>query len=294
MINTKPFFSIVTINLNNAAGLAKTLDSVLAQGFQDFEMIVIDGNSTDSSKDEILKRESGIRRWVSEPDNGIYNAMNKGIGLAQGEFIQFLNSGDSLVDSSILENVRRHASSRDVDILYGETVRCHADRSDRKIMPDKLRSGLSPYRLFSDNIGHQAMFFRRSVFNELGVYREDIRITADYEFSIRAVFAGKKTRYMDLPIVRFDMSGLSQAQRDLAEKEKHDTLKQYLHPSILKDFEYVRSEIERLKKYEHWSTVLPKRGLFLNMAMVIKWALKNWSAGTDSRQHLREYEHDKQ
>ena len=100
-----PQLSIITINYNNLAGLQKTFESVFNQTFQDFEYIVIDGGSTDGSKELIEQYHDKIDYWVSEPDSGIYNAMNKGIVRANGEYLQFLNSGDSLLGENILKNV---------------------------------------------------------------------------------------------------------------------------------------------------------------------------------------------
>ena len=98
-------FSIITINLNNKAGLTKTIESVILQTYTDFEYIVIDGDSMDGSKAVIQQYQDKIDYWVSEPDTGIYQAMNKGIKVAQGEFLLFLNSGDCLVSDKILEAV---------------------------------------------------------------------------------------------------------------------------------------------------------------------------------------------
>lgn len=100
-----PKLTIITINLNNKAGLQTTIDSVIAQTYKDFEWIIIDGGSTDGSKELIEKYTNYIKYWVSEPDKGIYNAMNKGIKVAEGEYLQFLNSGDSLFSNSVLSDI---------------------------------------------------------------------------------------------------------------------------------------------------------------------------------------------
>ena len=97
--------SIITVNLNNRDGLQKTIDSVVSQTFKDYEWIVIDGGSTDGSKELIEQYADHFTDWVSEPDKGIYNAMNKGIGMASGEYIQFLNSGDSLVSGHVVDQM---------------------------------------------------------------------------------------------------------------------------------------------------------------------------------------------
>ena len=109
--------SIITVNFNNVEGLRKTAESIVSQTFQDFEWIVIDGGSTDGSKELIEQYSDRIAYWCSEKDSGIYNAMNKGVRYAKGEYINFMNSGDCFADSSVLSDV----SERLLDnvILYG-------------------------------------------------------------------------------------------------------------------------------------------------------------------------------
>jgi len=111
----QPKLSIITVNLNNAEGLRKTIESVVTQTFTDFEYIIIDGGSTDGSVEIIKLYADKITYWVSEPDKGIYNGMNKGIMVAKGEYCQFLNSGDWLVNENVLKEV-----FADVDIVYGD------------------------------------------------------------------------------------------------------------------------------------------------------------------------------
>ena len=100
--------SIITINLNNVSGLENTLSSVRAQTFRDFEQIVVDGGSSDGSVDVIRANSDWIAQWISEPDSGIYNAMNKGVRMASGDYLLFLNSGDCLASPKVLENVFQH------------------------------------------------------------------------------------------------------------------------------------------------------------------------------------------
>ena len=101
-----PKLSIITVNLNKAKGLQKTIESVIFQTFTDYEYIIIDGGSTDGSKQIIEQYADKITYWVSEPDSGIYNGMNKGIKVAKGEYCLFLNSEDYLLSNEILQNVR--------------------------------------------------------------------------------------------------------------------------------------------------------------------------------------------
>jgi len=110
--------SIITVNLNNKSGLQKTIDSVISQTYKDFEWIIIDGGSTDGSKELIEQYSQYITYWISEPDKGIYNAMNKGIVQAKGEYLQFLNSGDALYDKYVLDKILK-ATNITSDIITG-------------------------------------------------------------------------------------------------------------------------------------------------------------------------------
>ena len=117
--------SIITINFNNCEGLQKTIESVVSQSFKDFEWIVIDGGSTDGSRELLEQYADHITYWVSELDKGVYNAMNKGIKVAKGEYVNFMNSGDVYASASILEDV--FSTSHTADVLYGYMMRGSVD-----------------------------------------------------------------------------------------------------------------------------------------------------------------------
>ena len=145
-------FSIITINYNNKDGLEMTINSVLGQSFQDFEYIIIDGGSTDGSIDVIKKYKSRIDYWVSEPDKGVYNAMNKGIGKATGEYINFMNSGDAYHLPSALETIAEMHSEADIIIGgYYET-----EKGVSHTIPPQNVTLLT---LMKYTINHQATFY---------------------------------------------------------------------------------------------------------------------------------------
>jgi glycosyltransferase involved in cell wall biosynthesis len=150
--------SIITINKNNASGLEKTIQSVVSQTFKDFEYIVIDGNSTDESVEIIKKYSSGINYWVSEPDTGIYNAMNKGIRKAKGEYCLFLNSGDWLISPVTLQDVFNEiVNMNPADIFYSDCVKTDGNIT---IYPDNLT-----INYLSDNaLNHQNTLIKHSLF----------------------------------------------------------------------------------------------------------------------------------
>ena len=120
-------YSIITVNFNNKEGLRKTIESVIRQSFRDFEYIVIDGGSTDGSADILKEYDAQIDYWVSEPDKGIYNAMNKGIVQAKGEYLNFMNSGDYFYDNQVLQHVADYGY--DTDFIVGRDYRTTPTRS---------------------------------------------------------------------------------------------------------------------------------------------------------------------
>lgn len=196
--------SIITINYNNAEGLEKTIQSVVAQTFINYEFIIIDGNSTDNSKKIIEKYHPKITTWVSEPDTGIYNAMNKGILKAKGEYCLFLNSGDYLVNKNIFNNVFK--TNPKEDILYGELI---FDFKNNNQILKKRPSKLTITHLFYDNIWHPATFIKKNLFNKC-LYKENYKIAADYDFFFNAIIIKKvSTKYIPFPITIYDTSGIS-------------------------------------------------------------------------------------
>jgi glycosyltransferase involved in cell wall biosynthesis len=185
--------SIITINLNNAEGLKKTIESVVTQTFNDYEYIVIDGSSTDGSVDIIKQYADKITYWVSEPDKGIYNAMNKGILKAKGEYCQFLNSGDTLVNNNILKKVFDEKLQE--DIIYGNVFSL-SKNGDKSIAnaPDKW----TLITFLNETIAHQAAFIRRQLFSEISLYDETLNIISDWKFFVLAIIVHNKS-YIHLP-----------------------------------------------------------------------------------------------
>ncbi|MFD1256170.1 glycosyltransferase family 2 protein [Mucilaginibacter terrae] len=173
--------SIITINYNNADGLQKTINSVLAQSFTDWEYIIIDGGSTDQSVEVIKTHQQHIACWVSEKDSGVYNAMNKGIAAAKGEYLLMLNSGDYLINNEVLSQVFGKPVS--ADILYGDTLWDDNGSTFETHFPEQLS-----FQYFRNNsLGHQTTFIRRGLHNEVGMYDESYRIVSDWKFFMQAI-----------------------------------------------------------------------------------------------------------
>ena len=195
--------SIITINKNNAAGLERTCQSVVCQTFENFEWIVIDGASNDTSVDIINKYAYKMAYWISEPDTGIYNAMNKGIRKAQGEYCLFLNSGDWLISSSTLESVFNEINSTfPADIYFSDLV-----KSDGTV--NHYSKNITINDLLDGPISHQNSLIRRSLFVEHGYYNENLRISSDWEFFLKESWKYKtKFSHIETNISIFDVHGI--------------------------------------------------------------------------------------
>lgn len=225
-----PTLSIITVNFNNRDGLQKTIDSVVAQSFRDFEWIVIDGGSTDGSR-ELLEQYAGhFSYWVSEPDKGIYNAMNKGIKVAVGKYLLFLNSGDWLADEDALRDV--FDVSRTADILYGYMV---SKSVDGPICNEgMMKSVLYWYDFLGNTLPHQSCFIARRLFERFGLYDETYKIAADNKFLIQAIVWGKAT-YDFIPrvVAVFEGDGISAGDARLEERDVR--LRNEMFPKMVLD-----------------------------------------------------------
>jgi glycosyltransferase involved in cell wall biosynthesis len=196
--------SIITVNKNNAAGLEKTMQSVVAQTYTNFEYIVIDGGSDDGSVEIIKKYVDKVTYWVSEADSGIYNGMNKGIKQARGDFCLFLNSGDWLVEAETLRDVFAEiAGLAEADVYYSDLMK--ADGSLLCYVKD-----IGVNNLIYGTISHQNSLIKRSLFIEHGYYNESLSIASDWEFFLRECYAHKiKFRYINTNIAIFNLDGIS-------------------------------------------------------------------------------------
>lgn len=243
--------SIITINRNNAEGLEKTLCSVAAQSFREFEYIVIDGASTDGSVEVIKKYEAQFAhlKWVSEPDRGIYNAMNKGLRMATGDYIQILNSGDCLASNDILERMLAALEEAgNPSILYGNMVKCFPD--GRK-MVDKCFAGqeITMLGMYTGTLNHDPAYVRRDLFEKYGYYDESLKIVSDWKWYMQAIILGdEKPKYVDLDVTLFDMMGISEVNLGLRDAEKRQELEKMLPLPILADYDKWHFPIEQMRR----------------------------------------------
>lgn len=290
--------SIITINYNNAEGLRKTLASVAAQTYADIEHIIVDGASTDGSVEIIrqyadneamrLQGYTAIRQessedndtvpnrpiaqsphrheiyWISEKDKGIYHAMNKGIRMATGDYCQFLNSGDSLLNPNVTEQMIKHLhhinSQREesIGVMYGNMM---------KVMPngdikhDTCNGGhdVTLNMFYRGCLNHSPAYISRVLFDKYGMYDESLRICSDWKFYLQSLVLGDESvAYVNVDVTLFDMTGISETNKGLLNKERNQLLNELIPQGILKDYEMYHFPIDqykRLKRRHLWGIV---------------------------------------
>ncbi|UKM63639.1 glycosyltransferase [Flavobacteriaceae bacterium GSB9] len=247
--------SIITINYNNVKGLKHTFDSVFNQTFGDFEYIVIDGNSTDGSKELIEVNKDRLSYWVSEPDTGIYNAMNKGIKKATGDYLLFLNSGDLFVNDQALETFVSYNPKE--DILYGNITVVDKNKEWVKTYPKKLTFGY----LKIDSLPHPASLIKRHCFDDY-IYDESLNIVSDWKFFIVGICKkGFSYRYVNEVISVFNYDGMSSllSNKHLIDKERKEVL--------VKEFATFLEDYKKLNRLEQLVHTLRK-------SKKIQWMVK--------------------
>ena len=265
--------SIITITYNNAKGLRKTLDSVAAQTYRNFEHIIVDGGSTDGSVEIIREyadneaiRLEGYKAtrqekngkaddtlpnrpiasspiiWISEKDRGVYDAQNKGIRLAHGEYCYFLNAGDTFCADDVLERMFSPNSlialspNRLPDILYGNEI--IVDGNGQRVGIARGVDNPSFVDLYNSCMKHQASFIRRSLFDKYGMYDADMRICSDFDWFFRVIaFHDDVTlQYKDVNIAYFENTGLSYHSPELCTHERQQILDRYMSKRMQRDY----------------------------------------------------------
>lgn len=205
-MNALPKISVVTIAFNNLAGLRTTIDSVLAQTYPNIEYIIIDGGSTDGSVEFIRQHKARIAHWVSEPDQGIYSALNKGAFCCTGEWIIFMNSGDDFASPRVVQDVFSKPVDASTSFIYGDHI---VKYEDYQVM---RRAGDTRDLWTGPKFSHQAVFIRRDVQLERP-YSITNRISADFEFLFESYATGHRFAQVDFPIARVSPGGLSDVAR---------------------------------------------------------------------------------
>ena len=263
--------SVITINFNNVSGLRMTIESVVGQSYKDYEYIVIDGNSSDGSKDVLKLYDQKISYWVSEPDRGIYHAMNKGIAVAKGDYCIFMNSGDYFYDSFVLEHFIDLGTTD--DIVIGKVH----DKMTKKIWFAPPQRDISLYFLYSSTIPHQGTFIKTELQKKY-LYDETLRIVADWKFFVQAVVLSNcSLKYVDLSVAFFDTKGVSTLHPLETWNEKCKVLSDFFSPRVISDMRWMKESecltlrlAPILRKYYKIDKLLYKIGTFF-----LKIAAKN-------------------
>jgi glycosyltransferase involved in cell wall biosynthesis len=253
--------SIITVNFNDKIGLEKTVISVIEQTFIDVEFIVIDGGSTDGSNEILQRFEDKISYWVSEPDNGIYHAMNKGIKKATGEYLLFLNAGDRLHQSTTLSEALKLMQFGH-DIYYGDIIYEEPNGIKKEVnFPHQLNFSY----FYNFNISHQASFISKKLFDKVGLYNETYKIVSDWEFFILAIYRHNASyHHLNIIVCNYDGSGLS------SNTANHPAMHQERAQTISKFFSNFQSDYQLLNAY---NDKYLKRILFLKNNDKLSWTL---------------------
>ena len=243
----KPTLSIITVNFNNRNGLERTIQSIKSQTYTDYEHIIIDANSTDGSKEIILEYSQNtahLTYWVSEPDKGIYDGMNKGIEHAQGEYIYLLNSGDILSNPTVLSSI----SFDGTKYICGNMRIIHSETQYEEVVPPNEIDGLF---LFKSYLPHPASFIHHSLFNKQK-YNIDYKIISDWIHMVEnIVLKGCSYKHINLLISDFDTTGISSNNRALGLSERSKWIKDNI-PTLIYD---ALMELDKLRSYEIGSII---------------------------------------
>lgn len=211
--------SVITICYNEKDTIESTIKSVLSQDFVDYEYIIADGNSNDGTMEIIQKHSGSFRKIISENDKGIFDAMNKALQYATGEYVFFLNAGDFLVDNKVFSSV--FGRNYEIDLLYGDVIFQYSNGIKfRRKTPDKLNENY----FFIDSLNHQTVFMKRKLIEKIGGFDTSLKITSDYDLILNAIYNQNcKSKYINLPVSVFNLKGIS-SQKNYFEQQNNERM----------------------------------------------------------------------
>jgi glycosyltransferase involved in cell wall biosynthesis len=214
----KTKITIITVVYNNKSGIKETIKSVLSQVYENVEYIIIDGGSTDGTTDVIKQHQDKINYWVSEPDSGIYDAMNKGVKAAGGEYLYFLNAGDCFCNNEVLKKISKHLDGQ-YDLIYGRII---MDYGKYQVIKQgdirKLKWGQMP--------PHQASFVKRDIFEEVGYFDTSFKCSGDRDFFCK-LYKNKYSYKRIKDLIAYFISGGMSSNKQISNKEQIMVLKRH-------------------------------------------------------------------
>lgn len=218
-----PLISIITVVLNDEKHIEPTILSVIHQSYINIEYIVIDGGSSDATIDIVKKHENKISHWVSEPDMGIYNAMNKGIQKSKGEWLIFMNSGDVFNNNNVLQQIFSNFITTSTHLIYGNTI---VKDDKTTIKPSQI---IDKNFFFFNTICHQSIFFKRVAFEMIGFYDLKYKIISDREFLMHAIIKKLNFTYIDLDVCIWASEGFTSKNLSRYHNEETDMRNSYFN-----------------------------------------------------------------
>lgn len=246
-MNSLPKISIIIVVHNAAKTLKSAINSIFEQSYKNVEVVVIDGGSTDGTLEILKNNKAENLIWISEPDKGIYDAMNKGIRICSGEWLYFLGADDQLYDKNVLENIFQNSNLSGVEFLYGNVKRSNNE---------EFYDGKFDYeKLLKKNISHQAIFYNKNIFEDNGNYNTRYKTHADWDMNLRC-FENKTVRikYVEQVIARFAVGGASR---------NYDIpfLRESLMPRKIDFLKANKRTLDNLKSYDEWWRFIRNSGL---------------------------------
>lgn len=231
MSDSIPTISVITVCYNGAHLLKKTIESVIEQSYEGIEYIIIDGASNDNTQEIVKSYGNKIQKFISEPDSGLYEAMNKGIKNATGDLVIFLNAGDYYVSSKLFEYFIPKLNYSKADVFFGRFI-WETPQTKDIVLSDNT-SVIYDWNLKSLNFPHPATLYKRSVLLQLGLFDETYKILADYEWNVRALVKYKTPfQYINIITVRFTADGISNndSNKNIFHYESDKISNQYYNP----------------------------------------------------------------